>query len=97
LLEFGIQVGADDLQHYNPARATPVVEGLPWEDMLCKTRTSVKAIFGLCASVALFGTVSSAIADMVTITFTGTASGYDFAGIFGDPKTLRGVSPKNRW
>jgi hypothetical protein len=55
--------------------------------ILPRTPLRFAIFWHLCASVAFFGIVSSATADMVTLTFKGTASGSDTVGIFGDPNT----------
>jgi hypothetical protein len=54
--------------------------------MLSRTPLRLAAFWHLCASVAFFGLVSSATADMVTLTFEGrVSSGYDSLGVFGTP------------
>ena len=54
--------------------------------MLPRTHLRFAAFWHLCASVAFFGLVSSATADMLTLTFEGrVSSGYDSLGVFGTP------------
>jgi hypothetical protein len=51
-------------------------------------RHATKALWRLYATVAFFGIVSPASADMVTITYRGTvAGGFDQLGVFGTPNT----------
>jgi hypothetical protein len=49
---------------------------------------AMKALWCWCASVAFFGIVSPAAADMVTITYSGTVrDGFDQLGVFGTANT----------
>jgi len=49
---------------------------------------ATKALWRLYATVAFFGIVSPASADMVTVTYRGTvAGGFDQLGVFGTPNT----------
>jgi hypothetical protein len=54
--------------------------------ILPRTHLRFAAFWHLCASVAFFGIVSPATADMLTLTFEGrVSSGYDSLGVFGTP------------